>query len=158
TVGQTNIVFFDASGAQIAAFDIAVTRDLNGVRAALRQMFPTSDLHIEGVGDGVVLSGVAPNPIEAQQAGELAARLAGGADKVVNSISVRGRDQVMLTVTVAEVQRSIIKQMGIDLAANFSYGTSVVNFANTTPFTANNGPLVPGNGVGTSFGAGPSVQ
>ena len=36
TVGQTNIVFFDAAGQQIAAYDIAVKRDLNGLRAALR--------------------------------------------------------------------------------------------------------------------------
>ena len=158
TVGQTNIVFFDASGQQIAAYDIAVTRDLNGLRAALRQMFPNSDIHIEGVGDGVVLTGSAANPIEAQQAGDLAARLAGGVDKVVNSITARGRDQVMLKVTVAEVQRSIIKQMGIDLSANLSYGTSVVNFNNTNPFTANNAPLVANNALQTTFGAAPSVQ
>jgi len=37
--------------------------------------------------------------------------LVGGADKVVNSIAVRGRDQVMLKVTVAEVRRDIVKQM-----------------------------------------------
>ena len=36
-VGQTNVVFFDADGQQVAAYDIAVKRDLNGVRAALRQ-------------------------------------------------------------------------------------------------------------------------
>ena len=36
-VGQTNIYFFDAEGQQIAGFDIAVTRDLNGVRAMLQQ-------------------------------------------------------------------------------------------------------------------------
>ena len=35
-VGQTNIVFFDSAGQQIAAYDIAVKRDLNGVRAALK--------------------------------------------------------------------------------------------------------------------------
>ncbi len=58
-VGQTNIVFFDASGGQIAAYDIAVTRDLNGVRAALKQIAPTSDIQIEGIGDSVVLTGTA---------------------------------------------------------------------------------------------------
>jgi pilus assembly protein CpaC len=157
-VGQTNMVFFDASGQQIAAYDIAVTRDLNGVRAALKQMFPNSDIRIEGVGDGVVLSGSAANPIEAQQAGDMAARLAGGPDKIVNSIVVRGRDQVMLKVTVAEIQRSIIKQLGIDLNANLSYGTSVVNFSNTNPFTANNAPLVGTNALTSSFGSTPSVQ
>jgi pilus assembly protein CpaC len=95
-IGQTNIVFFDSAGQQIAAYDIAVKRDLNGARAALKQALPNSDIQIDGLGDGVILSGAAANQIEAQQAGDLAARLAGGADKVVNSIVVRGRDQVML--------------------------------------------------------------
>ena len=157
-VGQTNIVFFDAAGQQIAAYDIAVKRDLNGVRAALRQTLPNADIQIEGVGDAVVLSGTAASPIEAQQAGDLAARLVGSADKVVNSIAVRGRDQVMLKVTVAEVQRSIIKQLGIDLSASLNYGTAVVKFNNANPFTANSAPLVPGNAITTSFGATPSVQ
>ncbi len=105
-----------------------------------------------------MLSGTAATPIEAQQAGELAGRLAGGVDKVVNSIAVRGRDQVMLKVTVAEVQRNIIKQLGIDLSGSLNYGTAVVNFNNVTPFTANNAPLVAGNGISTAFGSTPSVQ
>jgi pilus assembly protein CpaC len=156
-VGQTNIVFFDAAGQQIAAYDIAVTRDLNGIRAALKQTLPNADIRIEGLGDGIILSGSVSSPIEAQQAGELAARLAGGAEKIVNSIAVRGRDQVMLKVTVAEVQRDIVKQMGIDLSGSLNYGTSVVNFNNTNPFTAFGRNLVPGNGIQGSFGSTPSV-
>ena len=142
-VGQTNVVFFDADGQQIAAYDIAVKRDLNGVRSALRQTY--AGVQIEGVGDGVMLTGSVSSPIEAQQAGDLAARLVGGADKVVNSIAVRGRDQVMLKVTVAEVRRDIVKQMGVDLNASMNYGTAVVNFNNVNPFTALGGPLVAGN-------------
>jgi pilus assembly protein CpaC len=157
-VGQTNIVFFDSAGQQIAAYDIAVKRDLNGVRAALKQTLPNADIQVEGLGDGVMLSGSAASPIEAQQAGDLAARLVGGAEKVVNSIAVRGRDQVMLKVTVAEVQRNIIKQMGIDLNASLNYGTAVVNFSNTNPLTALGRPLVATNAVTTSFGATPSVS
>jgi pilus assembly protein CpaC len=155
-VGQTNVVFFDADGQQVAAYDIAVKRDLNGVRAALRQTLP--GIQIEGVGDGVILTGSVSSPIEAQQAGDLAARLVGGADKVVNSIAVRGRDQVMLKVTVAEVRRDIVKQMGIDLSATMNYGNTIVKFNNSNPFTANSGPLVPGNGLDASFGSMPSVQ
>jgi pilus assembly protein CpaC len=157
-VGQTNIVFFDSAGQQIAAYDIAVKRDLNGVRAALKQTLPNADIQIEGVGDGVMLSGSVSSPIEAQQAGDLAGRLAGGPDKVINSIVVRGRDQVMLKVTVAEVARSIIKQMGINLSASMTSGTSVVTFNNSNPFTANGQALVPGNALTTSFGSTPSVQ
>jgi pilus assembly protein CpaC len=149
-VGQTNVVFFDSEGQQIAAYDIAVKRDLNGVRAALKQALPNARIDIEGVADGVMLTGSVSSPVEAQQAGDIAARLVGGADKVVNSIAVRGRDQVMLKVTVAEVRRDIIKQMGVDLSASMNYGTAVVNFNNTNPFTANGAPLVASNGTAVS--------
>ncbi|MBR0825408.1 type II and III secretion system protein family protein [Bradyrhizobium manausense] len=157
-VGQTNIVFFDSAGQQIAAYDIAVKRDLNGARAALKQILPNSDIQIDGLGEGVVLTGTVQSPIEAQQANEIASRLAGGGDKVVNSIVVRGRDQVMLKVTVAEVARNIIKQLGIDLSANLNYGTAVVNFTNANPFTAYGRNLVSGNNLTTSFGSTPSVS
>jgi pilus assembly protein CpaC len=163
TVGQTNIIFFDSAGQQIAAYDIAVKRDLNGIRTAMRQILPNADIQIEGINDGVMLSGSVSNPIEVQQAGDLAARLVGGIEKVVNSIAIRGRDQVMLKVTVAEVARSIIKQLGIDLTANLNYGTAVVNFSNANPFTAYGRTLVAGNGLTSGFGTSavagvPSVQ
>ncbi len=150
SVGQTNVVFFDADGQQIGSYDIAVKRDLNGVRSALHQSLP--GVNIEGVGDGVILTGSVSSPVEAQQAGDIAARLVGGPEKVVNSIVVRGRDQVMLKVHVAEVRRDIVKQMGIDLSASMNYGTAVVNFNNSNPFTAFGGPLVSSNGLsGTSI-------
>lgn len=135
TVGQTNIFFFDAAGKQIAGFDIAVTRDLNGVRAALKQTMPDAQIRIEGVGDGVMLSGSAASAAESQQAFDLASRLVGSETKVVNGITVRARDQVMLKVTVAEVQRDVIKQLGIDLSGSFNYGAAVVNFNTSNPFS-----------------------
>ncbi|MBI3435081.1 MAG: type II and III secretion system protein family protein [Proteobacteria bacterium] len=135
-VGQANVFFFDAEGRQLAGFDIAVTRNLNGVRAALRQMFPHADLRLDGVGDGVVLSGQAENATQAQQAYDIAARLVGDGAKVVNTVAVKGPDQVMLKVTVAEVQRDIIKQLGIDLNGSLGSGNAVVNFASVNPFSA----------------------
>ncbi|WP_315781550.1 MULTISPECIES: type II and III secretion system protein family protein [unclassified Bradyrhizobium] len=151
TVGQTNVVFFDGEGQQVAAYDIAIKRDLNGVRQALSQSIP--GVKIDGVGDGVILTGSVSSPVEAQQAGEIAARLVGGADKVVNSIAVRGRDQVMLKVNVAEVRREIVKQLGIDLSASMTWGTAVVNFNQTNPFTAYGKSLVSGNGL-SAIGGG----
>nr|WP_228747483.1 type II and III secretion system protein family protein [Bradyrhizobium sp. BR 10289] len=151
-VGQTNVVFFDTAGQSIAAYDIAVKRDLNGVRAALKQALPAANIQIDGVGDGVILTGTAATPVEAQQANDIAARLTGGADKVVNSITVRGRDQVMLKVTVAEVSRQIIKQLGVDLSTSLSSGTSTVSLTNSNPFTAYGKNLVDGNNVSLSAG------
>lgn len=135
-IGQTNIFFFDAAGKQIAGFDIAVTRDLNGLRAALRQTLPEADIRIEGIGDGIMLSGSASSAAESQQAYDLASRLVGDGAKVVNGITVRGRDQVMLRVTVAEVRRDVIKQLGINLSGSFNYGSAVVDLNTQNPFTA----------------------
>jgi len=150
-VGQTNIYFFDADGKQIAGFDVAVTRDLNGLRATMQKLLPHSDVRVDGVGDGVMLSGSVANATEAAQASDVAAKLVGSADKVVNNLTMRGRDQVMLKVTVAEVQRDVIKQLGIDLNGSFRYGSAVINFNNTNPFTALGQPLVAGNGFEGNF-------
>ena len=155
-VGQANVFFFDAAGHQIAGFDIAVSRDLNGIRAALRHMFPESDIRVDGVGDGVLLSGTANNPGESQQAYDVAARLAGDGTKVVNGLIVKGRDQVMLKVTVAEVQRDVIKQLGIDLAGTFGAGSAVVNFNTSNPFSAF-GTALSSNAITSTLGNGNGV-
>jgi pilus assembly protein CpaC len=143
-VGQTNIFFFDAEGRQIAGYDIAVTRDLNGIRAAIKQALPASDIHVDAVGEGVVLSGNVVTMAESQLAFDIAARLLDvgtnkitlEGSKVVNAITVQGRDQVMVKVTVAEVSRDVIKQLGVNFNATLGYGTSVVNFNTTNPFSA----------------------
>jgi pilus assembly protein CpaC len=142
--GETNVFFFDADGKQIAGFDIAVRRDLNGIRQVIKEVIPDSDVTVQGVGDGVVLSGSVANAAESQQAYDIAVRMLNGStsqtvpqgDKVVNAIVIRGRDQVMLKVTVAEVERDVIKQLGINLSGALGYGTAVINFNNTNPFSA----------------------
>jgi len=143
-VGQTNVFFFDTEGKQMVGLDIAVTRNLNGIRTAIKQVLPDADIRVEGIGDGVILSGVVSSQAEAQQAFDIATRLVssgsveavGSGTKVVNAIVVRGRDQIMLKVTVAEVERDLIKQLGINLSGSLGYGTAVINFNNTNPFTA----------------------
>jgi pilus assembly protein CpaC len=138
-VGQTSIFFFDAEGRQIGAFDIAVTRDLNGLRATLRQMFPAGNVRAEGIGEGVLLTGAVTTPVEAQQAYDIAVKLAGDSIKVVNQIAIRGRDQVMLKVTVAEVQREVVKQFGINMTTTGSglgSGHAILNFVTANPFSA----------------------
>lgn len=143
-VGETNVFFFDSAGKQIAGFDIAVKRDLNGVRTAIKQAIPDSEVDVEGIGQGVILTGTVANAAESQQAFDIAVRMLNDADavsipqgsKIVNAIVIRGRDQVMLKVTVAEVERDIVKQLGINLSGTLGYGTAVVNFNNTNPFSA----------------------
>jgi pilus assembly protein CpaC len=158
SVGQTNVFFFDAEGKQIAGFDIAVTRDLDGIREAIHEVLPDADITVRGIGDGIVLAGSASSPAEAQQAYDIAARLLGvgsqetidAGTKIVNAIVVRGRDQIMLKVVVAEVERDVVKQLGINLSGSLNYGTAVVNFNNTNPFSAT-GQSLSGSAITGSF-------
>ena len=162
-VGQTSIFFFDAEGRQIAGFDLAVKRDLNGIRDAIRQSVPDSDIRVEALGtDGVILTGTANTPADAQTAFAVAGRLlnsgtsgmVGSGDKVVNAIVVRGRDQINLRVTVAEVQRDVIKQLGVNLNGTVGVGSAVLRFNNENPFTANGASLVPENFAAGTFTSG----
>ena len=114
-VGQTNIYFFDTEGRQIGGLDIAVTRDLNGLRAAIKDAIPDANIQVAGLGEGVVLTGNVSNGLESQAAVDIAARVVGDDKKVVNNVTIHSSDQVMLKVTVAEVQRDIIKQLGINV-------------------------------------------
>jgi pilus assembly protein CpaC len=144
SVGQTNIFFFDADGRQISGYDIAVTRDLNGIRGAIKQALPAADIHVEGVGTGVVLTGNVSTSAEAQLAFDIAARLldagtnviVGEGSKVVNAITVQGHDQIMVKVTVAEVRRDVIKQLGVNFNASLGYSSSIINLNTSNPFSA----------------------
>jgi pilus assembly protein CpaC len=143
-VGQTNIFFFDAEGRQIGGFDIAVKRDLNGIRAAIRQALPGSDVQVEAVGDGILLTGNVATAAESQMAFDIAARLlnvgtatiVAEGSRIVNSITVQGRDQVMLKVTVAEVRRDVIKQLGVNFNAQLGFGTALLDLQTSNPFSA----------------------
>jgi pilus assembly protein CpaC len=137
--GQTNVIFFNADGKQIAAYDIEVGRDASGVREALRKMMPTSNLSVDMVGDSVVLSGTVANAADAEKVVEAAGRLVGDVKKVVNGLTINGKEQVLLKVTVAEVQRSVLKQLGINLnGSNIAIGNNILNFNSDNPFSVQN--------------------
>ena len=62
------------------------------------------------------------------------------ASKIVNAIVVRSRDQVLLKVTVAEMDNTVIKQLGINLSGSTGFGSAVVNFNTINPFPVNGTP------------------
>jgi pilus assembly protein CpaC len=61
--------------------------------------------------------------------------------KVVSYITIAAPDQVSIHVTFAEVDRQVIKQVGINLTGSASMGSAVLNFNTNNPFSANGGPL-----------------
>jgi pilus assembly protein CpaC len=134
-VGQTNAFFFDANGRQILNLEIRVERDLSGLRTALHQYFPDANIDVQAMNDHVVLSGSVANAAEADKARDLAARYIGKPEQVLNMLSVDGKEQVMLKVTVAEMQRNVIKQLGVDLSTAADIGNFALRLSTINPFS-----------------------
>ena len=134
-VGQTNAFFFNKTGKQIVNLEIRVERDLAGLRTSLHQYFPDARIDVQAMNDHIVLSGSVANAAEADKAKDLAARYVGSPDQVLNMLTIEGKEQVMLKVTVAEMQRSVIKQLGVDLTTAGSLGNLALNLATSNPFS-----------------------
>ena len=86
---------------------------------------------------------------------------AGG--QVINMISVEGREQVLLKVSVVEMERNILKQFGVDLNALINSGSFAFAALSDLPFPINVAgkgilaPFLTGSGLGGSDAAFPSV-
>ncbi len=124
-IGETDVIFFDADGNQIRNLAVSVGRDLSPIRNNLRTSMPDATVNADAVGDLVMLTGSVRSAAEAKTATDIAANLVGSPDKVVNALAIEGRDQVLLKVTVAEVNRSAMKQLGVKWDVSKIGGTSI---------------------------------
>lgn len=168
--GDTNIFFMDAAGRTIVVLDVS-TKGYNNnsasVAAVLRDTFskviPNSSIDVEAVAmttaDGtiinrIVLSGSANSADDAHKALSIAAQFAGGQDNVTSVLNVGGSQQVMLKVTVAEVNRSLAKEFGINLSGSYDGGGLTTSFVSKQPVGGVSN-LFTNNGVDLGVTAGP---
>lgn len=178
--GATSILVMDADGRQIAALDVTVGRDLNVLRQTLRTAIPNARIEIKPAGDWIVMTGTVASAVEAQQAADIASAFigqssSGGASsqgggtsisigagstvsgKVINSLTIKGKDQVMLKVTVVEVARNVLKQFGISTNAGWSLQNALNplsgTFSNSTGFPVS-GDQAPQNSIRSTFSKG----
>jgi pilus assembly protein CpaC len=137
SAGQTNIFVFDREGQQVLAIDFEVVLDTLPLKKLLQRSIPGNQIKIDTVNSNIVLSGRARNEGEAKLAVELAGRFSsndGSIANVVNAMTIIGENQVMLKVKVVEIQRDVLKQLGVDLQAALSIGEFAFNLATVNPF------------------------
>ncbi|MBV9548401.1 MAG: BON domain-containing protein, partial [Alphaproteobacteria bacterium] len=91
-------------------------------------------IRVTAMADNIVLSGNVPSAMEANRAVSLAAGFTGDPKKVVNMMSVAGGEQVMLKVRIAEMDRSIAKQFGVNTSAAAKAAGIPMLLNNSNPF------------------------
>lgn len=177
SVGQTNIFVFGPNGEEIVSLDLAVERDIAGLEDNLRRFVPDSDIRVEIVSDNIVLTGTVRTPLDATQAEALARAFIQGGEattrnitaqgnngdadifaedrqqsQIVNLLVIGSEDQVMLKVTVAEVSRQVLKQLGFSGSIRSSTSGDGITFRN--PSNLGNAVNAISSAVTGSIGSG----
>jgi pilus assembly protein CpaC len=123
--GESNIVFLDRSGRKVKVLEISVTDGVAGMdqlRTLIKRHVTGSKVQVEAVNGRIILAGSVPNLSGADRVMQLARTYAKDDNSVINMMAIDGKDQVTLKVRFIEMQRSVIKQMGINLSGSMSFG------------------------------------
>ncbi len=121
-VGSTNIFFFDPRGQLILDLAVRVERDIAALEEALRRYVPDGRIEAESMNSNIVLSGTVPSASAADAALQVAQRFADEPEQVLSFLTIEGRDQVMLKVKIVEMERNIVRQLGVNLDGNVAFG------------------------------------
>ncbi|KFX69236.1 pilus assembly protein CpaC [Pseudomonas taeanensis MS-3] len=135
SLGSTNVLLWDSRNRLIDSLDLEVVHDLGGLKSKLHQLLPNEPIEVFSAQGALVLRGqvssaaamdtavklaktyTAQTASVVQGEGEAAAAAPTQSLEVINLLSVGGSQQVMLEVKVAEMQRSLVKRLGVRFLA-----------------------------------------
>jgi pilus assembly protein CpaC len=124
--GVTNLIVWSASG-KTTLRDVSVGLDTAMLQSRLEKWVPTKEpLMVDVMADTVVLRGRVPDATKVHRIVSLAEAYTGG-KKVINMLRVEGSQQVMLEVKVAEVSRTLLDELGVDINLTRTAGSTSVS-------------------------------
>jgi pilus assembly protein CpaC len=151
--GQTDALFFDAAGRRLLALSIRVDANASALADTINHVVPSAQVRIESINNSVILSGTVASAADADKAVQIARAAVDKPEQVLNMLSITGNDQVMLKVRVVEMDRQVIKQLGVNWTAVLSQASSPQFLLNTATTFGINGALLGGlntSGTGKS--------
>lgn len=162
-VGEANAFFIGPDGQKLLLLEVTVTRDLAALHDTMARLIPGSKISAEMMGETIVLSGSVATPVDASRAAELAGRFVKKRDSVVNLLSTASKEQVLLKVQVAEMQRDALRRIGVDVpgavlsSGNFTFAKVLQNaFPVTSAIVPAAQAIAPG--VPAAVSAGSALQ
>ena len=152
TTGVTTLTVKDETGA-IYTIEVLVEGDVRELKAQIQRLFPGSAIEVSSVRDAVVLRGWVTEPQTIPQIMAVAKIMY---PNVLNQMQVGGVTLVQLHVKIMEVQRSKVKQLGMNFIANGqkylvsnAIGGLVPLSGSSTPFGGPPLPTVSGTSLGS---------
>ena len=145
--GQTTVYATDRSGRVIYSASIRVGQNLASVDQMLQLAMPEANITATPMSGLVLLTGTVSAPSDVEEAQRLVQAFVGEGTQVVSRLKTAMPQQVMLRVRIAEVSRSFIRELGVNLAA--------INPGNGFNFLRSNRAPAAGPGGGILFGSTP---
>jgi|JI10StandDraft_1071094.scaffolds.fasta_scaffold210431_2 pilus assembly protein CpaC len=113
-VGSTNVFLLDAAGKMIDHYQVSVHPDADAAQAAIREALPNDRVTVTGAGDSLVLNGSVGSDLASRQATSIARRFVTADPQIINMMRINAEQQVLIKVSVAEVQKSALKELGLE--------------------------------------------
>ncbi len=133
TPGETVLYAVDADDNVLLNAPIRVEHDLSRLRESLHALIPGENVTVESVDGSLVLKGNISTAGRAERATSLATAIASETKgKVVNQLAVATPNQVNLRVKVAEVNRTVLKALGVNWTKPFGLPAHT-SFQTTNP-------------------------
>lgn len=137
--GSTNAFIFDAHNHRLVEIDIRVDNGSAELTDLLNSAIAGARIRVVENAGNIILTGTVRHAEDARMAESLAGSSSAGVaagSKVVDALQVTGTEQVMLKVRIAEMQRAISKQLGIDItqAASNVLGATVISASTSNPY------------------------
>jgi pilus assembly protein CpaC len=132
--GETVIYAVDAQNNVLLNSPVRVTHDLSQLRRAIAALVPGQPVTVSSLGDHLVLGGIVTSAGEAEKLRTLTWQLdpKHGKDFVIDHLQVATPNQVNLRVRIAEVNRNVLKEFGINwsgvttgLGQNLAFNTNL---------------------------------
>ncbi|MGC8525299.1 MAG: type II and III secretion system protein family protein [Acidibrevibacterium sp.] len=143
--GRTTVAALDNAGHQLALFTVVVKASgfgANEAESAIAQLSPESHVTIAPTPQGMILSGEVPTAAAAEQAMAIAKQYAGSGQKIEDRLSVRDGVQVGLRVRIAEMNRVVVREFGVNWSKLGNFASFSTNLA-TNPALATAGLTMP---------------
>ncbi len=137
--GETTLYAVDRNDRMIASLKIQVEHNLSGLNSALKRVIPDGAVMATSIDGGIVLTGTVMESVDAENARRLASRYISQKQQILNQVKVLASNQVNLRVTIAEVERAVIKQFGFNWDNVFGSGDFSLGLFNGAIFTDDDG-------------------
>jgi pilus assembly protein CpaC len=113
--GETVLYAVDASDRVLLNAPVRVDQDLSRMQQSLAAIAPGENVKVNSVDNSLVLSGKVSSAGRAESVRSLAAAIASETKgKVINRLGVATPNQVNIRVRVAEVDRNVLKDLGLN--------------------------------------------